>query len=177
MIYRRPIQQAHERFFVEQFINWFNSAYRSNFKVILEPNQPEAIIRSSRTTRWVEVSTAFWNSAYARDLYSYATPNEIHKPIGPGPFLNMDHEFAKSFASVIKKKFEKTSYLEWRDRYGPGYLIIPIKHPWFDKVTIMLMKEALAFCSINNLGCFRRVYIAFSSINRIKFLRWSLKTT
>ena len=177
MIDRRPLQQSHERFFVEQFVNWFNSAYRSNFQVISEPNPPEAIIRSSRTTRWVEISTAFWNSAYAHDLCSYATPNETHKPIVPGPYINMDQEFVNNFISVIKKKLEKTSYLEWREKYGPGYLIIPIKHPFFERQTVTFMKEALAVCSINDLGCFRRIYIAFSSMNRIRFSRWSVKTT
>ena len=91
MVDRRPVQQADERFFVEQFLNWFNHAYRSNFQVVSEPNPPEAVIRSSRTTRWVEVSTAFWNSAYAQDLYSFATPDEEHKPVEPGPYSEMEH--------------------------------------------------------------------------------------
>jgi hypothetical protein len=65
MVGRRPVQQEHERAYVDHFITWFNRAYRTNFKVIDEPNPPEAIIRSSRTTRWIEVSTAFWSNAYA----------------------------------------------------------------------------------------------------------------
>jgi len=89
----------------------------------------------------------------------------------------MDQEFVNNFISVIKKKLEKTSYLEWREKYGPGYLIIPIKHPFFERQTVTFMKEALAVCSINDLGCFRRIYIAFSSMNRIRFSRWSVKTT
>jgi len=125
---RHPIQQAHERVYVERFLEWFNQAYKTDFKVIGEPNPPEAIVRSSRITRWVEVGSAFWTGEYARDLYSYATPGEQHKPIGRGPFVEMDDAFAASFLSVVKKKLEKRSYIPWRDRYGPGYLVVPVPH-------------------------------------------------
>lgn len=172
---RRPIQQAHERAYVEHFLNWFNRAYRSDFQVISEPNPPDAVIRSSKTIRWVEVSTAFWNEAYAKDLTSYATPGEDHKPVGPGPFHDMDKEFAQSFISVVKKKLEKKSYVFWHEQHGPGYLLIPIKHPGFDEQTITSMKDAWQNCRINDLGCFRSVYIAFPSHNQIRFSRWPIK--
>ena len=175
MVNRRHVQQTHERFFVEQFLNWFNSAYRSNFQVVREPNPPEAVIRSSRTTRWVEVSTAFWSSAYARDLYSFATPNEEHKPVAHERYDNMNQNFALNFVSVLKKKLEKTSYVPWRDKYGPGYLIVPIKHPWFDGETVRLLKKAWVDCSVNDIGCFRSVRIAFHSRNKIRFFRWPKK--
>lgn len=175
MANRRPIQQAHERANVGQFLNWFNRAYRSNFRVISEPNPPEAVVRSSRTTRWVEVSTAFLSDAHAKDLYSYATPGEDHKPVGAGPFLGTDEEFAKSFVSVVKKKLEKKSYIPCRTEYGPGYLVIPIPNPFFNGQTVAAMKEAWKNCDINDLGCFRSIYIAFSSGNEIRFSRWPIK--
>lgn len=175
MVDRRPVQQAHERFFVEQFLEWFNSRYRSSFQVVNEPNPPEAVIRSARTTRWVEVSTAFWTTSYAQDLYSFATPGEKHKPLDPGFYHNMDRIFARNFVSVLTKKLEKKSYVPWRDKYGPGYLIIPIKHPWFTGETVCLMRDAWADCVINDIGCFRSVRIAFPFRNEIKFLRWPRK--
>ena len=172
MANRRPIQQAHERAFVTHFLDWFNRAYRTDFKVVSEPNPPEAIIRSSRTTRWIEVSTAFWKCAYAKDLYSYATPGEEHEPVGHSTFQNMDNEFASNFVSVVKKKLEKESYVPWRDQYGTGYLVVPIKHPWFDRQTVGHMKDEWAALPVNDLGCFRSVYIAFQSQNAIRFSRW-----
>ena len=175
MVDRRPIQQAHERAYVDHFLDWFNRAYRSDFKVISEPNPPEAVIRSSRSIRWVEVSTSFWNEAYAKDLYSFATPAETHKPVGQGPFQDMDNTFAANFVSVVKKKLEKKSYVPWRDQHGPGYLVVPIKHPWFDKQTVGRMRDAWAASAINDLGCFRSVYVAFPSSNTIKFSRWPTK--
>ena len=175
MANRRPIQQEHERVYVGQFLAWFNSSYRSNFQVVDEPNPPEAIIRSSRTTRWVEVSTAFSSGPYAHDLYSFATPNETHKPLGSGPFMGMDESFAKQFAIVVKKKLEKTSYVPYREKYGPGYLVIPVMNQWFNEQTMNHMKEAWAACSVNDLGCFRSVFIATSSENKVKFSRWATR--
>jgi len=81
MIGRQQIKKEHERFHIENFLEWFNRAYKSDFKVIAEPDPPEAIIQSSVSTRWIEISTAFWNADYAKDLESFATPGEIHKPI------------------------------------------------------------------------------------------------
>jgi len=174
---RRPIQQAHERAFVDYFLDWFNRAYHSDFKVISEPNPPEAVIRSSRTTRWVEVSTAFWNEQYAKDLYSLATPGEAHKSVGNGPFQDMDNFFSGNFVSVVKKKLEKKSYIPWRDKYGPGYLVLPIKYPWFDGKTVACMRDRWAATTINILGCFRGIYMACPSPSGkgIKLCRWTSK--
>ena len=172
---RHPIKKAHERFYVDQFLKWFNCAYRCDFRVVSEPEPPEAIISSSRTTRWVEVTTAFWNQAYAKDLFSYATPGEGHKPIGSGPYEGIDKQFARSFASVVRKKLEKKSYIPFRDEYGAGYLIVPIKHIWFDGHTVTLMRSAQQEHPVNDLGCFRSIYIAYPSLNEIRFRRWSVK--
>jgi hypothetical protein len=175
MANRRPTQQAHERANVDHFLKWFNRAYRSDFRVMSEPNPPEAVIRSSRTIRWVEVSTVFLSDAHAKDLYSYATPGEVHKPVGPGPFPDMDKYFAQSFVSVIKNKLEKKSYVPCRTEHGPGYLVIPIQNPLFDGQTVAAMKDAWINCDINDLSCFRSIYIAFPSGNEIKFSRWPIK--
>lgn len=172
---RRPIQQAHERVYVDYFLDWFNCAYRTDFKVISEPNPPEAVVRSSRTTRWVEVTTAFWNESYAMDLYSHATPDETHRSIGNGPFQDMDYVFSTNFVSVIKKKLEKKSYIPCRDKYGPGYLVVPIKYPWFDGKTVACMRDAWAATTIDNLGCYRGIYMAYPSSSGIKISRWPSK--
>lgn len=175
MANRRPVQQAHERAYVQHFLEWFNRAYRSDFAVVCEPNPPEAIIRSSqKTTRWLEVTTAFWNDDYARDLYSHATPDEKHIPVSPGPYHDMDQRFVQSFVSVVAKKLKKKSYVPWRDQYGGGYLVVPIEYPWFDGRTRILLKAAWKNCSIHNLRCFRSVYIAFPSLNTIRISRWSI---
>jgi len=173
MVGRRKIKKEHEQFHVKNFLDWFNKAYKSDFKVIGEPDPPEAIIRSSATTtRWIEISTAFWNVAYARDLNSYANPYEDHKPIKKGSHLDMDSEFANNFINVLVKKLEKKSYLEVKKKYGAGYLVIPIYFPFLDKFTISLMKEEWANRVYSDLGCFRSIRICYKNLNEWVFYRW-----
>lgn len=98
---RRNIQRAHEQAQVGLFVSWLNARYRARYEVVEEPNPPEAIIRSGRTARWVEVTDAFLTDAFAQDEYSYATPGENHRPIGSGPFIDSDVQFAIKFVDVV----------------------------------------------------------------------------
>jgi hypothetical protein len=170
---RRSVQQQHERAVVQDFLAWINPRHGAQFKVIAEPNPPDAIIQSVRAMRWVEVTDAFWTDAYAQDLYSYATPGEEHKAAGPGPFAGMDESFSSQFVQAMANKLKKRSYLPFLEKYGEGYLLVPINHPWFDRGTIHQMKDLWrAKQPVQNLGCFKDVYIVFTSLNRRVFRRW-----
>ncbi len=137
---RRDVQQRHERFHVQLLVDALNRRHRSSYQVVAEPNPPEAIIKSARTTRWIEVVSAFWNGAYAQDLYSYATEGEAHRSVGDGTFTNMTPEFARNFASAVRQKLEKSSYEPFRDQYGPGYLVVPILFPFFGSDALPFMQ-------------------------------------
>lgn len=171
---RRPIQREHERAVVRDFLDWFNPRRGTRFSVVAEPKTPEAIIRSVRETRWVEVADVFLSISHARDLYSYATPGEVHQPAPPGPYMNPDDQFAERFVSVLSKKLGKKSYNPCRDEYGPGYLLVCCTHyPLFDGGTLRRMKEHWSRATDTiDLGCFREVFIAFRSLNRRHFRRW-----
>ena len=172
MLNRRPVQQAHERAQVAVFLKWFNARYGASYIVVEEPDPPEAIIQSGRTTRWVEVTDAFWSDGFARDEYSYATLGESHKPIGSGPFVNPDREFAKRFVEVVRKKLEKTSYLSSLKSYGPGFLVVPIMYPLFSSHTIHFMRDEWSRTKIQDLGCFRSIYMNLE-MGRGPVQRWS----
>ena len=169
---RKPIHQAHERAQVAIFLEWLNSRYGANYSVVAEPDPPEAIIRSGRKTRWVEVTDAFWSDDFAKDEYSYATPGEVHKPIGTGPFVNPDTAFSKRFVDVVRKKLEKKSYLNSRDLYGPGYLVVPIMYPLFNSHTIRIMRHVWSQTEIKDLGCFRSIYMNLQ-MGRGPIQRWN----
>lgn len=169
---RRAIQESHERAQVATFLQWLNTRYRSKFVVIAEPNPPEAVIRSGHTTRWVEVTDAFWSDAYAMDEYSYATPGELHKPIRSGPFVEPDAHFAARFVDVIRKKLEKKSYLPSKETYGPGYLLVPVMYPLFSSHSLWCMKEAWVHTAIHDLGCFRSVYMTYRA-GSVPVQRWT----
>lgn len=161
---RRPLKKKDERFHINNFVEWLNSTYGSSYKVIGEPEPPDAIIESKFTTSWIEISTAFIDSSYAQDLMSYATPDEVHKPSSGNLLVEPDRSTAQSFAAVLKKKLEKTSYLPVAKKYGPGYLIIPIRNPFFDESTIRTMKEEWSKTVVNDLGCFKSVRITYQPV-------------
>jgi hypothetical protein len=158
---RSAIKEKHERYQVGLLIQELNRRHRANYKVVAEPDPPEAIIQSGKTIRWAEVVTAFWNDAYARDLNSYATAGEAHVSVGNGPFMNMDQEFVSKFVTAVKSKLEKKGYIPFRDTYGPGYLVVSIHYPFLAADTMQLVKEEWARTAVNNLGCFRSVYVTF----------------
>lgn len=167
---RRYIQKKHERFLVQCYLKWHNQKYKTKYKVIDEPNPPEAIIKSTKKTTWLEVTDAFYSEEYAKDKYSYATPGEQHIPMSSGLHHSMDLKFAIHFIKVLKSKLKKTTYRKYREKYGPGILLIGIHSPWFDSGTINLMKE---LCSqedwTDNTGNFKNIYRS-----TIKFLSYGL---
>ncbi len=122
----------------------------------------------------MEVVTAYWNDTYAKDLHSFATPDEPHVSIGNGPFMNMDEEFASKFVSVVRSKLEKKGYISFRDEYGPGYLVVSIHYPFLSSDSMELIEQKWAQAMVNNLGCFRSVYITFREFEGYRVLRWKV---
>ena len=173
---RRDVQQRHERFHVQLFIDTLNKRHRSNFQVISEPNPPEAIIKSAGTTRWVEVVTAYWNHAYAQDLNSYATEGETHKSVGNGVFMNMDSEFAQNFVASVQNKLEKSSDDSTRDKYGPGYLVVPVLFPFFGRDTLRFMQQEWRNRSLKDRGCFRSIYLTYQVWDKYVVSLWRPKS-
>lgn len=169
---RSLIKQKHERYQVGLLVDELNRRHRSTFQVVAEPDPPEAIIQSSRTTRWAEVVTAFWNEAYARDLNSYATTGETHVSVGKGPFMDMDHEFASRFVLAVKSKMEKKGYVPFREKYGPGYLVVSIQYPFLDAHTFQCIREEWRRGQVDDLGCFRSVYVTCRVDNGYRLIRW-----
>lgn len=171
---RSTIKGQHEHFQVGLLISELNRRHGSKYRVIAEPDPPEAIIQSGGTTRWAEVVTAYWNDAYAKDLNSYATPGETHVSIGSGIFTNMDGEFAARFVNAVKSKLEKRGYIPFREQYGPGYLLVSIHYPFFNSHSMELVKRKWAEIEVKDLGCFRSVYVTFRKFEGYKVVRWKV---
>ena len=172
---RRPAKKQHERAVIDEFLTWLNKHRGTRFKVVAEPDPPDAIIASVRAKSWIEVADVFWTTNYARHLYSYATPGERRYPLNPGYYSQMDQAFAQCFVYVLSAKLKKRSYLPFLKRYGAGYLVIRVQHPWFDGQTIREMRDYWrAEQPVRNLGCFDAVYVKFSSMNRLAFRKWQV---
>lgn len=169
---RRNVQQQHERAVVADFIEFFAQRRKIAFRVVSEPNPPEAIIQSKRLTRWVEVVDAFWSSEWARDQYSHATPGEKHVSL-KSPQAEPDLTFANSFVASLSKKLEKVSYVPFAQKYGPGYLVVNIDYPLFDRRAYLKAKELWAKGQPwPNRGCFREVFLRIRMFQGYTFKSW-----
>ena len=83
------------------------------------------------------MTDAFYSEEWARDLYSFATPEEEHTPMQKGG-VNMDIQFAHNFISIVQKKFTLASYGEVYERFGPGILVVGVQSPW---LMLILLKK------------------------------------
>ena len=163
---RKEIKKEHERALIKNFLKWHNPEY----KIVGEPDPPEAIIKFGNKTTWIEVADTFFTWEYARDEYSYATPDETHIPMTPGPYFNGDEQFANRFVKVLKDKLTKPSYLPFKRRYGPGILLIGMRSPFFDKQTVDIMREKYqAENWSDDLGCFEKIYITAKGYNPLEW--------
>ena len=172
---RRNVKQRHERAIVDDFLVWLNARRRSAYVVVATPDSPDAIIRAKTVTRWIEVVDAFWRDEWARDVYSHATPGEKHAPITRGPYLEPDRQFAERFVAAVSSKLVKSSYRAITKEFGPGYLLVGVQHPWFDRNTIARMTERWNEGQPwPNRGSFSSVFLAYSSMGRRQFQPWKI---
>jgi hypothetical protein len=169
---RRATQEAHERFNIATFLDELNRRHRSSYQVIAEPNPPEAIIQTKTKTSWIEVTSAFMNRAFAEETWSYATPGETPRPMPSEVTVGPDAQFSENFVSTIKKKLEKKSYEPFRDRYGPGYLVVSIQYPLYGKWTPEFMRRAWKAAEIADRGCFRSIYLVVRRFKGYQVILW-----
>jgi hypothetical protein len=161
---RKHIKKEHERAIVDNFLAYYNQANGTQFIVDSEPEPPEAIAKYCENYIWLEVTDAFWSDEYAKDLYSYATSGEEHIPVSPGPYLNMDEQFAQRFVQVLTTKLSKLSYKPYYEAYGLGILLIGMQNPFFNETTQKWMQSLRkATDSEDDLGYFGSVYLTDGS--------------
>ena len=165
---RKQIKKEHERALIKNFLRWHNSEYI----IVGEPDPPDAIIKFENKITWIEVADIFFTWEYARDEYSYATPDETHILMTSGPYLNMDEAFANRFVKVLKDKLTKPSYLPFKDRYRPGMLIMAMRSPFFDQQTVDIMRKKYQTENwSDDLGCFEKIYITANGYNPLEWCR------
>lgn len=162
LLNRLELKRKHEEFNIDVFMKYLNNRYGANFVIKEVPDPPDAIIQSNRTIRWVEVATAYWNDNFAKDLHSFAVDKELHMPIDDGYYANPDEQFVDSFIRTITKKLINKSYEASKNKYGKGYLIIPIMYPLFTRNCIKKLEKRLIDSNLRDSGYFRSIYIIFN---------------
>lgn len=170
---RRAVQEAHERFQVGLFLDQLNRRHRSAYTVIEEPNPPEAIIRSGKRVSWVEVVTAFWSEEFAKDVWTYATPSETHAPMSGPVHVGPDAAFSARFVQAVHSKLQKATYQPAFQKYGPGYLVVAIQYPLYNRQTMRFMREAWAASQAQDRGYFRAIYLTYRVFQGYRVTRWT----
>jgi hypothetical protein len=84
----------------------------------------------------------------------------------------MDARFADNFVEAVGSKLEKITYEPFRNKYGPGYLVVSMKHPFFAADTLEVVADAWHKQKIADLGCFRSIYLTFPHLNSHRVLLW-----
>ncbi|MFW5432432.1 MAG: hypothetical protein ACKE5M_05390 [Methylophilaceae bacterium] len=169
---RRRVQELHERFNVRLFLKEFNARYHADFKVIEEPNPPEAIIQSKSSIRWVEVTTAYLSEEYAIDLNTYAVEGEKHKPRRQAVYVDSDEQFAEQFVRTVSKKLEKVTYEPFFREHGKGYLVVSIKDPLFGQSILGAIQKAWDETEVVDKGFFKSIYIVYPVFGEYKVSLW-----
>lgn len=88
--------------------------------------------------------------------------------------MNMDEEFASKFVVAVKSKLEKKGYIPFREKYGPGYLLVSIHYPFLDSESMELVEQKWAQAAVQDLGCFRSVYVTFRIFEGYRVVRWKV---
>lgn len=170
---REEIKDQHERCVVDQFIHFWDEHHRERFYVVERPDPPEAIVESSQRQTWIEVATVYVSDEWARDLHSYANPDEKHVLMAPGPYASMDATFAKRFLRVLSDKLSKKSYRAVARMLGPGILLLDIKSPWFESDTCKMMAQECRKADWTKCtGYFSHIFIAYPHLNQTAFREW-----
>lgn len=173
LLNRLELKKKHEEFNINTFVKYLNKRYGANFVVKELPDPPDAIIQSNKTIRWVEVATAYWNDDFAKDVHSFAVNNELHVPINDGCYANPDEQFLDSFIRMITKKLINKSYEGSKNKYGKGYLIIPIMYPLFTRSCIKKIKKRLIDSNLRDSGYFKSIYLIFNEFGSYQVYNFS----
>ena len=83
-----------------------------------------------------------------------------------------DVQFAANFAATVKKKLEKESYEPFRDKYGPGYLVVSVQYPLYGSDTPRFMRRAWQKTQVEDRGCFRSIYLVVRRYRGYQVILW-----
>lgn len=169
---RAKIRTKHETAVLQSALQEHNRHYGLSLKIVDRPDPPDAILSDGSITTWMELTNAFFSSEWAQDLFSY-TSNEPHKPMRPGPYINMDVQLAENFCTLLRQKSEKPSYKPFIEKYGPGILVVGLETPWLDSTTFdAIDKEWSARGKPDISRIFNHIYLKFRKPEGSGFMKF-----
>jgi hypothetical protein len=168
---RKKIQQGHEDAVIDQFLSWYNSKHRTEFKVFEKPQPPDALARDKDKVIWIEHADIYRSWGEAREERSAVTPGETPYERQEHPIFEPDKRVSAAFISTMDKKLSKDSYEKWYEKYGPGILVLTERDPLFDQSTWDSMSSELDSCSFeNDKGYFKEAFLGYRSRGGLAFI-------
>lgn len=168
---REAVKQAHEDAVISEFLDWYNLANKSNFKLIAKPEPPDAIAKYLKKEIWIEHADIYRSAEEAREERSAVTPGEKPYNRQEHPIFEPDKRTANALIATLKKKIQKNSYEEWFKKYGGGFLILTERDPPFDQSTWDRINDELKKASFqNDKGFFESVYLGYRSGGGLAFI-------
>lgn len=166
----RDIKQKHEATVVADFVAWLNRTSDTNWAVSERPNPPDAIITDGKTTSWVEHADLYRSWEEARSETSFVSPGKEHAPHSENPISDPDRRIAMELMALLQKKLTNCSYRPFYEKYGPGFLVISERDPFFDDATIAEIDRISEELKISNdLGYFKKLYLAIRIPDRLVY--------
>ena len=139
---REQAKRAREEGIIKEFIELLNQEQSADYKVISRPDPPDAILRSSRGSLWVEHADILRNKEEAHELFAMMNPAEPsyrHQGLAIKGYDGL----ADAFIAILHSKLNKASYDGARNEHGPGLLVLSEMDPLFDEWTLESITENL----------------------------------
>ena len=168
---REQIKQAHEDAVIDEFLSWYNSKYKTRFKIIEKPDPPDAIAKDEDRYIWIEHADIYRSSEEAKEERSEVTLGEEPYARQEHPICEPDKRTAIAFISTLRKKLSKHSYDKWSEKYGRGILILTERDPLFSQSTWdVISTDVNSFTFEDDKGYFKNVFLGYRSMGRLDFI-------
>jgi hypothetical protein len=161
---RKPAKRAREEGIINEFRQWLNQEQSTDYQLAACPDPPDAILRSSRGTSWIEHADVLRNKNEAHELFSMMNRNESPYK-HPGLAIDGYDALPDAFISTLQSKLQKESYDGVKNEYGPGILLLCEMDPLFDEWTLNSITENvetyLQAYPAGGRGNFSHVYLRY----------------
>jgi hypothetical protein len=169
---RECIRRQHEAHVIKEFGLYLNQNQNDKFHILAQPDPPDAIIKNSQISAWIEHTQIFRSSEEAKEVYSSITPNE--KPFKRNFLIvEPDQRIANALFSSAYKKTHKPAYKDCSQNFGIGILLLDINDPLFDSHTLARIQNNLeSDLSYIDDGYFDIMYLSIRTGNGYKFIKY-----
>ena len=162
MVKRREVQNEHEKAGLKR-LGLYLDGLGSSFKMLANPDPPDAIVEIDGKKTWVEITDAFFDEDLAISETTYASEDKKHipHPKSGKPIANPKKIFQKVLHEVIEKKYDKKTMKQTYAKYGQGILLVCVHDPFSTSSMIARdeKQNISALVSQKTVKIFNKIYV------------------